>query len=90
MRFESLASESISGRKFFVTSGGFSGLGPLLQPGDSCCILLGCRMPLVIRPDPSTRYFNLVGASYIHGIMYGELAKARITPISQLEDITLV
>jgi hypothetical protein len=91
MQFENEAYLQMQGRKFFVTKGGFFGLGPsLLQDGDLCCILLGCRMPLIIRPAPSTSYFKLLEASYIHGIMHGEVVKARLTSNSQFDEITLV
>ncbi|KAN0108670.1 HET domain containing protein [Hyaloscypha variabilis] len=77
-------------RKFFVTKNGRYGLGPgALQVGDSCCVLLGCRMPLVLRPTATELHFKVVGASYICGTMDGGIMKD-INSASDLTEITLV
>lgn len=49
------------------------GIGPKrTQEGDEVCILLGCKIPLVIRKcEDSDRYF-LVGECYVYGLMDGE------------------
>jgi hypothetical protein len=90
-RFEDRVAGTMSGRKFFITKDGRFGLGPLLlQDGDICCVLMGCRMPLVIRPTSTPSHFKLVGPSYIRGVMYGEAVKARVESLSDLTEITLV
>jgi hypothetical protein len=77
-------------RRFFITTLGYFGLGPsALQVGDNCCVLLGCRMPLVIRPISMNGHFNLVGASRIYGAMHGEMVE-KVESISDLTEITLV
>jgi hypothetical protein len=43
-----------SGRKFFSTSNGLTGVGDgLIQPGDKICVFWACKMPLVLRKEPS-------------------------------------
>jgi hypothetical protein len=90
-RFEDRAAVTMSERKFFITKDGRSGLGPsLLQDGDICCVFMGCRMPLIIRPTSTPNHFKLVGHSYIDGVMGGEVVKARVESLSDLTEITLV
>jgi hypothetical protein len=90
-RFEYEAIDNMTERKFFITKDGRFGLGPsLLQDGDICCVLMGCRMPLIIRPTSTPSHFKLVGSSYIDGVMNGEVVKARVKSLSDLTEITLV
>lgn len=59
-------------RRLFVTSEGSLGLGPAaLRLGDRVCVLLGARIPYVLRPEDSK--YNLAGACYVHSIMHGQL-----------------
>lgn len=59
-------------RSFIETREGYIGLAPrIAQPGDQVCVLLGCRMPLLLRPAPNLQY-QVIGACYIHGMMQGE------------------
>lgn len=64
------------GRCFFVTEGGRLGVGPVdAQKGDKVCVLLGASLPYILR------HYNdheLVGESYVHGIMHGETRTIRI------------
>ena len=72
------------GRRFFTTSKGFMGLAPdIAQVGDKICLISGCCTPFIIRADGPN--FCLVGESYVHGVMDGELM-SDIT----FEDINLV
>ena len=90
-RFENEAIINMVGRKFFITKDGCFGLGPsLLQDGDICCVFMGCRMPLIIRPTSTPSHFKLVGPIYIDGVMHGEVVKARVKSLSDLTEITLV
>jgi hypothetical protein len=90
-RFENEALSYMAERKFFITKDGRFGLGPsLLQDGDICCVLMGCRMPLIIRPTSTPSHFKLVGHSYIGGVMYGEAVEALVESLSDLTEITLV
>ncbi|KAF6810148.1 heterokaryon incompatibility protein [Colletotrichum musicola] len=63
-------------RRFFVTRGGYWGLGPpLMQEDDVCAILFGGDVPFVLRPTSEQGDFQLVGQAYIYGIMYGEVVE---------------
>jgi Heterokaryon incompatibility protein (HET) len=60
------------GRKIFVTSQGYLGLGPQhLQTGDVVALFEGADLPYVLRTR-NNGGFELVGESYVHGIMNGE------------------
>jgi hypothetical protein len=59
-------------RAFFVTEAGYMGLAPLgTKAGDGVAVLLGCAVPLVMRR--SDDYFELVGDTYVCGMMEGEI-----------------
>ena len=59
-------------RSFITTKEGYIGLAPSeTKPGDKICILLGCRMAMVRRPASSSHY-QVVGESYVHGLMDSE------------------
>jgi len=41
--------------------------------GDHICVILGCEVPLLLRPSASHNgQYQLVGGYYVHGLMYGE------------------
>lgn len=59
------------GRSFFKTEIGYIGLGPrAMKTGDIVCVLFGCRIPMILRPE--NNYYLLVSEAYVHGIMNGE------------------
>lgn len=67
-------------RRLFITETGYLGLGPQSsRPGDIVALFSGGRMPFIIRPpEESTdhlgdQYCTMLGDSYVHGIMDGEL-----------------
>jgi len=74
-------------RKFVVTEKGRFGFAPLeVLAGDLVAILDGGRVPYILRPDAmgrehrgvdgvSNTCYNILGDSYIHGIMQGEAPK---------------
>jgi len=66
-----------TGRKFCATEGRYLGWVPGdAAPGDIICILLGAETPYILRPDENdSKYYKLVGETYIHGIMQGEALK---------------
>ncbi|KAK5114418.1 hypothetical protein LTR85_010241 [Meristemomyces frigidus] len=76
-----------SGRSLFTTSTGLIGLGAkTMHPGDIVTILYGCQMPVILQPCPHSGDYELVGASYVYGIMDGEaVAKHKADGI---EDVT--
>ena len=72
------------GRRFYKSHKGFMGLAPdIAQEGDKICLVLGCCTPLIIRGGGPN--FSLVGESYVHGVMDGELM-----PDAAFQDINLV
>src|SRR5262249_55502882 len=63
------------GRRFFVTKGGYFGLAPKeAERGDEITILLGLDVPLICRRNGDSTY-KVIGESYVHGLMEGELIK---------------
>ncbi|KAJ5063185.1 heterokaryon incompatibility protein-domain-containing protein [Bipolaris maydis] len=62
-------------RKVFMTSQGYYGLGQeSLHVGDSICLLLGGDSPFIIR-EAGNGYCELIGESYVHGLMHGEFLR---------------
>jgi hypothetical protein len=67
------------GRRFMTTRNGYLGWAPdnmygnddnQVRPGDKIAIIFGCSTPIVIRPHGA--FFQVLGESYIQGIMDGE------------------
>lgn len=59
------------GRRMVTTEKGYIGMAlELSRRGDLVCVLFGCRMPVVLRPEGD--YFRFMGECYIHGLMFGE------------------
>ena len=72
------------GRRFYRSHKGFMGLAPnIAKEGDKICLILGCCTPLIIRGGGPN--FSLVGESYVHGVMNGELMSD-----AAFQDINLV
>lgn len=75
----------MSGRKFFISKRGFIGFAPEdAREGDLIWVLRGGRLPIILRrlepqsAQSSDAEYTLVGDSYVHGIMDGEVVeKAR-------------
>ena len=68
--------EGSSPHVFCITDNGYIGMAPALsQVGDTVALIFGSEIPYVLRADtarkPSLQY-QLVGDSYVHGIMDGE------------------
>jgi hypothetical protein len=75
-RFQIGVLSGFRGRKYFVTSQGYMGIGPsFMQPGDKVCLLFGGATPYIIRSTSSSDEFLFVGECYIHGLMDGEAIK---------------
>ncbi|KAN0096060.1 HET domain containing protein [Hyaloscypha variabilis] len=80
----------VHNRRFAITKSGRFGLVPwLAQPEDVCCIFPGTQVPLILRPRKDGRY-GLVGDSYIHGVMGGEVMEQLEKGEMKLENIVLV
>ncbi|KAI1120019.1 heterokaryon incompatibility protein-domain-containing protein [Nemania abortiva] len=59
--------------RFFITSEGHIGRGPVsMEPGDQVILLLGAKVPFVVRQNDVTKAFVLIGECYIQGLMQGE------------------
>jgi hypothetical protein len=58
----------------FRTRKGYFGIGTqCLRAGDSAWVVPGCPVPLILRRIADGEGYRLVGGSYIHGFMNGEL-----------------
>ncbi|KAI8720204.1 HET domain-containing protein [Fusarium sp. LHS14.1] len=74
--FESTMHHVSWSRRLFVTKTGYIGLSPpSAQPGDIVVLLSGGRVPFIVRKEnsDSSKYYRVVGETYVHGIMDGEL-----------------
>jgi hypothetical protein len=71
------------GRCFFVTESGYFGVGPyIMKRGDKCVLIKGARVPFVLRNAEAEdigkpRSYKVLGESYVHGIMNGELVEGQ-------------
>ncbi|RYP13678.1 hypothetical protein DL767_010630 [Monosporascus sp. MG133] len=71
--YYSLVSHRLDGRRIFVSTKGFIGVGPdSVQADDRICILYGGVSPFILRPVSTERRYQLVGDAWVHGIMNGE------------------
>jgi hypothetical protein len=77
-------------RRFAITESGRFGLvDRLAELNDVCCICPGMKVPLILRPREDGRY-GLVGNSYIHGVMAGEVMEQLEKGEVKLKNIVLV
>lgn len=59
-------------RRVFLSSRGYYGLGQeMLRVGDTICLFPGGDSPFLIR-EAGLGYCELIGETYVHGIMHGE------------------
>ncbi|KAK4446661.1 heterokaryon incompatibility protein 6 [Podospora aff. communis PSN243] len=79
-------------RKLFSTKKGYLGLGPSsTKIGDVVCVFRGASGPFVCRPaedegvQDGVGGFEVVGESYVHGIMHGEAARMDGFALKELE-----
>ena len=64
---------ALNKRCFFITKLGYIGVGPALaRPGDRVVVFTGSETPLVLRHLGNN--YCIIGDSYVHGVMYGELS----------------
>ncbi len=62
-------------RRPFITSLWFIGLSPgQVQTGDFVLILIGCKVPFILRVNRRGHYC-LVWEAYVHGVMDGEVVR---------------
>jgi len=64
--------ESAYGRRVFITELGYFGLAPIASMvQDQVCVLMGSKVPRIIRGDGDI--YRFVGECYVYGIMDGEV-----------------
>lgn len=86
-------------RAFFTTQQGYMGFGPPdMRQGDLVAVLLGSRMPFILRQTPppaivsgsegiyDNRYYTVVGYCYVHGLMKGKA----VSENAKIYDINLI
>ncbi|KAF2098995.1 HET-domain-containing protein [Rhizodiscina lignyota] len=77
------------GRRFFITKRGYFGLAPKeAKSGDRITVLLGLDVPLICRNNRDSTY-KIVGKSYVHGLMDGELIKKWENEQTEICTVTL-
>jgi len=91
--FEKHMRKATEGRRLFMTESGLFGLGSKSLGQDSnskdeVWILMGARVPFILRKVEGNRYM-IVGEAYVHGIMYGE-GYGYYAEWKGVEEITLV
>ena len=62
----------IRDRTFAVTENSLGFVPRIAREGDVVCILLGCSVPVILRPSTASSGFLFLGECYIHGLMEGE------------------
>jgi hypothetical protein len=63
----------VGGHRIYRTSRGYIGLAPRsTEAGDQVWMMCDSQNPLLLRPTAEGKY-TLVGPSYLHGCMYGEM-----------------
>lgn len=77
------------GERIFVTASGRFGRAftDTIQHRDLICILLGCSVPMLLRP--AGQHFEVVGWTYVGGIMLGEAMMALENGKFQVQDFEL-
>lgn len=76
-------------RLLYLLEDGRLGLGPqTMQEGDHVMLLKGGRMLYIMRPTKDEKVYSMVGETYVHGLMYGELVHAGV--MDKLEKVTII
>jgi hypothetical protein len=82
------AMQVLAWRRLITTNEGYMGLAPAAtRAGDFVAIVPGCDVPLVLRPEG--KYFRVLGESYLHGMMSGEIVKMLEQGTKKIIHITL-
>jgi hypothetical protein len=94
--FVLLGKETTDQRYLFISSEGHVGFAPTgSRVGDDVCVLLGCRMPLIIRPMGEEGKWELVGWADVNEMMGGEVVRGVLDEDGSgesrnLQDVVLV
>jgi len=82
------AMQTLAWRRLITTNEGYVGLAPAAtRAGDSIAFLPGCRVPLALRAEGNC--FRVLGESYVHGMMSGEVTEMLKQGRKEMTDITL-
>lgn len=77
------------GRRLFVSEAGYFGLAPPnARKGDQVAVLFGAETPFILRRAGSG--FQVVGESYVHGLMDGEAINKWRLGLKEVRNIVLV
>jgi hypothetical protein len=78
-------------RRFITTAKGYTGMSlENIRKGDGIYILLGCTVPVVLRPSQKEPgHFEFLGECYIQGIMEGEAFEGAERTEGLIQDIVL-
>jgi len=80
-----------AGRQFAITQSGYMTLVPdFAKVNDTICVFLGAKVPYVIRESSEEgKSWQLVGETYVHGVMDGLGIQGRMKDPSKIEWVTL-
>jgi hypothetical protein len=77
-------------RRLITTNKGHIGMGPYrVRKGDRIYVLLGCSVPLILRPRQGQPSYQVVGECYLHGFMDGEVLKELESGKFKIEEFQL-
>ncbi|KAI1377113.1 heterokaryon incompatibility protein-domain-containing protein [Hypoxylon crocopeplum] len=76
-RFSQSTSANGLSRRLFTTEQGYVGTAPQrAQKGDVVCVLFGCSVAVILRPDPAAAdSYEFIGEAYLEGFMDGQALK---------------
>lgn len=64
------------------------GQGPYtVASGDIVCVILGCRVPLILREQGE--HYATVGDAYVHSFMHGEALRGLGSGIATVEEFSI-
>jgi hypothetical protein len=70
--FYAQVQETLTKSHLFHTPNGYMGVTQhQAQEGDKICVIVGCKVPLLLRPTENGCY-KLIGPCYVCGVMYGD------------------
>jgi len=75
-QFDHVVGRRMTSRCIYRTTEGYLGAGPaLMREGDEVWLIEGALVPFIMRPagDTDERALTLVGETYLHGFMHGEM-----------------
>ncbi|KXH25918.1 heterokaryon incompatibility protein [Colletotrichum salicis] len=86
--YHTLMTPIVMDRRLFITDEGYIGLGKLSSHvGDEVWVLVGGKVPCVMRPIEDKKRFSLVGDAYVHGLMDGNWS---ISSDATVKDVQVV